>query len=250
MIHGLEHFRIRFAQYADNFILVGGVAAYLQLEEAGASRVRPTKDLDIVLMMKPTDEFLKAFRDYVADGEYEIQKGDNGQATFYRFQKPKKNEFPVMLELFATAEKSFELFDSQHIIPITTPKGAESLSAILLDEEYFELIQIHAVLKNGINIIDEKALIPFKAKAYLEIKERKEDSKNWKKHRADIINLAVAFLTDDSKVELKGKVHTHFEQFIEQLRGEITPDIVLGACDQKITPDEIMRLLENTFLKK
>jgi len=34
MIHGLEHFRIRFAQYANNFILVGGVAAYLQLDES------------------------------------------------------------------------------------------------------------------------------------------------------------------------------------------------------------------------
>ena len=250
MIHGLEHFRARFAEHAENFILVGGVAAYLQLEEAGAPRVRPTKDLDIVLMMKPTGEFLKAIREYVTEGEYEIQKGDNGQATFYRFQKPKKTEFPIMLELFATAEKSFELFDNQHIIPITTPKDVESLSAILLDEEYYELIQIHAVLKNGINIIDEKALIPFKAKAYLEIKERKEDSKNWKKHRGDIINLAVAFLTEDSSVELKGKVRAHFEQFIEQLRVEITPDIVLGACDQKIAPDEIIRLLEHTFLKK
>lgn len=250
MIHGLEHFRIRFAQYADDFILVGGVAAYLQLEEAGAPRVRPTKDLDIVVMMRPTDDFLKALRDYVADGEYEIQKGDNGQAAFYRFQKPKKNEFPVMLELFAVARKSFELFDNQHIIPIATPKDVDSLSAILLDEEYFELIQTHAVLNNGINIIDEKALIPFKAKAYLEIKERKEDSKNWKKHRGDIINLAVAFLTEESKVELKGKARSHFEQFMEQLRNEITPDIVHGACDQKISPDEIMRLLANTFLEK
>jgi hypothetical protein len=250
MIHGLEHFRTRFAEHADNFILVGGVAAYLQLEEAGAPRVRPTKDLDIVLMMKPTGEFLKEIREYVADGEYEIQKGDNGQATFYRFQKPKKIEFPTMLELFATAEKSFELFGNQHIIPITTPKDVESLSAILLDEEYFELIQIHAVLKNGINIIDEKALIPFKAKAYLEIKERKEDSKNWKKHRGDIINLAVAFLTEDSSVELRGKVRAHFEQFIEQLKVEITSDIVQGACDQTISPDEIIRLLENSFLKK
>jgi hypothetical protein len=54
MIHGLAHFKNRFSKYSDNFILVGGVATHLQLEFAGATRVRPTKDLDIVLMMKPS----------------------------------------------------------------------------------------------------------------------------------------------------------------------------------------------------
>jgi hypothetical protein len=153
-----------------------------------------------------------------------------------------------MIELFATPEKSFELFDRQHIIPITTPKEVESLSAILLDEDYFELIQSHVVLKDGINLINESALIPFKAKAYLEIKERKEDSKNWKKHRGDIINLAVTFLTEESKVELKGQVRVHFEQFISQLKTEITPEIVRGACEQDILPEEIVKLLEKVFL--
>ena len=117
MIHGLNHFKARFSNFAENFILVGGVAAHLQLEEAGAARVRPTKDLDIVLMMKPSEDFLKALKVYIGEGEYEIQKGDNDHATFYRFQKPKIAEFPLMIELFATADKNFELFDKQHIIP-------------------------------------------------------------------------------------------------------------------------------------
>lgn len=248
MIHGLNHFKARFSTFSENFILVGGVAAHLQLEEAGAARVRPTKDLDIVLMMKPSEDFLKSLKLYISEGEYEIQKGDNDHATFYRFQKPKKAEFPLMIELFATADKNFELFDKQHIIPISTPKEVESLSAILLDDEYFELIQSYAVLKDGINLINERALIPFKAKAYLEIKERKEDSKHWKKHRGDIINLTVMFLTEDSKVELKGKVRAHFEQFMSQFRAELTPEIVRGACEQDIPPNNIISLLEKTFL--
>jgi hypothetical protein len=37
---------------------------------------------------------------------------------------------------------------------------------------------------------------------------------------------------------------------MESISTCFTPDIVLGACDQKISPDEIMRLLENTFLNK
>ena len=49
MIKGLDHFKEYFREYSDNFILVGGVASYLLLDEAGAPKVRPTKDLDIVL---------------------------------------------------------------------------------------------------------------------------------------------------------------------------------------------------------
>jgi hypothetical protein len=248
MIRGLEHFKERFKDYSDDFILVGGVASYVLLDEAGAERVRPTKDLDIVLMMKPSEGFLNTIKQYVKDGEYEIQKGDNDQATFYRFLKPTNEEFPIMLELFATAESGFDLYEDQHIIPISTPNEVKSLSAILLDEEYYALIKKNAVEKDGINLLNPFALIPFKAKAYLEIKERKEDSKNWKKHRGDIINLAVAFLTEETKEELTGKVKDHFVEFMKQFKVEINADIIKGACKQKIPSEEIINLLEKTFL--
>lgn len=248
MIRGLEHFRERFKGYSDDFILVGGAATYILLDEAGAERVRPTKDLDIVLILKPSEGFLSSFKEYVKEGEYEIQKGDSDQATFYRFLKPTKDEFPIMLELFATVDGSFELYDTQHIIPIMTPSEVESLSAILLDEEYFALIKKNAVEKDGINLLNPLGLIPFKAKAYLEIKERGEDSKNWKKHRGDIINLAVTFLSDETQEILKGKVQAHFQEFIKQLKKEINAEIIKGACKQKVPPETIIKLLEDTFL--
>jgi len=248
MIRGLEHFKERFKDYSDDFILVGGVASYVLLDEVGAQRLRPTKDLDIVLMMKPSVGFLDTIKQYVKDGEYEIQKGDNDQASFYRFSKPTNEEFPIMLELFATAESDFELYEDQHIIPITTPSEVKSLSAILLDEEYYSLIKRNAVEKDGINLLNPFALIPFKAKAYLEIKDRKEDSKNWKKHRGDIINLAVAFLNEESEEKLTGKVRVHFIEFMEQLKVEINADIIKGACNQKIPSKTIISVLEKTFL--
>jgi hypothetical protein len=57
MIRGLEHFKSYFLQYKDDFILVGGVASYLLLEEAGAAKIRPTRDLDIVLILSPSGGF-------------------------------------------------------------------------------------------------------------------------------------------------------------------------------------------------
>ncbi len=248
MIRGLDNFKNHFRQYSDNFILVGGVAAYLLLDEAGASRVRLTKDIDIVLIMNPAENFLKALKKYIELGGYEIQKGKKGQSTYYRFQKPRDEEYPIMLELFSAVETGFELFNGQRIIPVPDAARAISLSAILLDEEYFSLIRKNAIEKGGIFIINEKALIPFKAKAYLEIKERGEDSKNWKKHRADIINLAVNFLTEESKEKLSEKVHDHFVEFMRQFKQELTEDVISGACDQEIPKEVVISLLAKTFL--
>lgn len=248
MIKGWNHFKENFRQYKDSFILVGGVASHLQLEEIGAPRVRPTRDLDIVLMIKPSNEFLEHLRNYINKGEYEIEKGDNDQSIFYRFQKPKQNQYPEMIELFSPAIKGFKLHFKQHIIPVATPKGVDSLSAILLDQDYYDLIKNNAVEKDGIYLLSPWALIPFKAKAYLEIKERKEDSKKWKKHRGDIINLAVSFLDDNKKMTLKGMVREHFEEFVVQLRNEINNDVIKGACMQNIPGDKILSLLEIVFL--
>ncbi|WP_408095576.1 hypothetical protein ACJVC5_11090 [Peredibacter sp. HCB2-198] len=248
MVKGLDHFKDYFRAYSENFILVGGVATYLLLDEVGAPRVRPTKDLDIVLIMKPNSEFLNAIKAYIKLGDYEIQKGNKGQSTFYRFQKPKQDEFPVMIELFATAEGDLDLNEGQHIVPVVNEAGIESLSAILLDDEYYAIIRKNAVEKDGIYILNEKALIPFKAKAYLEIKERGGDSKEWKKHRGDIINLAVAFLTEESEEKLTGKVREHFLEFMKQLKEEMNPEIIEGACSQKIPAETVVKMLEFTFL--
>lgn len=248
MVRGLDHFTKYFRHYSENFILVGGVASHLLLEDAGAARVRPTKDLDILVIMKPSDDFLNALKDYTKLGGYEIQMGKNGKAAYYRFQKPESEEFPVMIELFSVAHSDQNLFVGQHIIPIPNSTGVQSLSAILLDNEYYAIIRKNAVERGGINILNPLALIPFKAKAYLDIKERGEDSKNWKKHRSDIINLAVTFLTEESREELNGGVRSDFLKFIEQLKLEITTDIIVGSCGQDVDREEVIRLLESTFL--
>jgi hypothetical protein len=48
VVRGLDVFRSWFTAHADEFVLIGGTAATLALEEAGLE-FRATKDLDIVL---------------------------------------------------------------------------------------------------------------------------------------------------------------------------------------------------------
>ncbi len=88
----------------------------------------------------------------------------------------------------------------------------------------------------------------FKAKAYLDIKSRGEDSKKWKKHRSDIINLAVSFLSDTDVCLLSESIKNDFNNFVNQLEKELTSDIIKEACKQKIEHSEILHLFKKVFL--
>jgi formylmethanofuran dehydrogenase subunit E len=60
MVKGIDQFKAHFAGFADRYILIGGAACYLAMEEAGLD-FRATKDLDIVLRVEALDsEFVGA----------------------------------------------------------------------------------------------------------------------------------------------------------------------------------------------
>ena len=105
MVRGLDVFREHFAGHADQFVLIGGTAATLAMEEAGLE-FRATKDLDIVLHIEAlSPSFGDVFWRFIEAGRYEIrQANDTGKPVFYRFQKPADDRFPVMLELFCRRE--------------------------------------------------------------------------------------------------------------------------------------------------
>lgn len=50
-MRGLEHFKTWFADYQDKYILIGGTAASLVMEDVGL-QFRATKDLDLVLTVE------------------------------------------------------------------------------------------------------------------------------------------------------------------------------------------------------
>ena len=54
MIKGLDVFRHHFEHYAHRYVLIGGVAATLAMEEAGLD-FRATKDIDLVLVVEAMD---------------------------------------------------------------------------------------------------------------------------------------------------------------------------------------------------
>ena len=102
-----------------------------------------------------------------------------------------------MLELFSRQPKNFEIAQESVLTPIPIEEEISSLSAILLNEEYYNFIQSHKTQIDEISLLSIEGLIALKIKAWLDLSERKSngeqiDSKDIKKHKNDILRLFVS----------------------------------------------------------
>ena len=200
MVVGLEKFREHFAGHEDQYAIIGGAACDLLFDAAGLP-FRATKDLDMVLCVEVVDAaFGEEFEAFLDAGGYEARERSDGKKEFYRFHRPKDKSFPFMIELFSRKPGTLTLPDDAELTPIPVEEDVVSLSAILLDDGYYEAMQSAKRVVDGVTIVDETLLIPFKARAFLDLSERaakgeKIDSKNVKKHRADVFRLARTLAT-------------------------------------------------------
>lgn len=76
--------------------------------------------------------------------------------------------------------------------------GASSLSAILVDDDYYTYMKSGRKTVDGVTVLDEVHLVPFKAKAFLDLSKRKADgervdSNDIKKHKKDVFRLVQLF---------------------------------------------------------
>ncbi|HIW81204.1 MAG TPA: hypothetical protein H9742_06685 [Candidatus Acetatifactor stercoripullorum] len=229
-INGLNKFREFFAEYDSNYVLIGGTACAIIFNEIGES-FRATKDLDIVLVVENiNDEFGRKLWDFIKNAEYDVEFGRE-KKSFYRFKNPKNNDFPKMIELFSRNQK-VSLPEGIHLIPIHVSDEISSLSAILLNDDYYQLMIRGKRVIDGISVLDEKYLIPFKAKAWCELVERRKkgeegQSRNIKKHCKDIADL-VGLLRPDERIEVSGIVKIDMQTFVDDI---LTSEFVPGNVD-------------------
>lgn len=123
-----------------------------------------------------------------------------------------------MIELFARAPDALQPIESGKLTPIPVGEEMSSLSAILLDESYYAFIMEGRREDDGLVWVGEDRLIPLKAIAWLELRERKEkgeqiDSANVKKHVNDVLRLS-QLLTAESSIPLSGRVLEDMRRFI------------------------------------
>jgi hypothetical protein len=222
-------FREYFAGHADQFVLIGGTAATLAMEEVGLE-FRATKDLDIVLHIEAlSPAFGEVFWSFVDAGRYEIrQASDTGKPVFYRFQKPGDERFPVMLELFCRAPDGIKLAEGSHLTPIPIDEAVASLSAILLDDAYYEFILAGRKEVDGLPWVGEDRLIPLKASAWLDLSERQAkgehvDTKNIRKHANDVMRLS-QLLAPETRIPVAARIAEDLNRFLDGIEADRSID--------------------------
>ena len=95
---------------------------------------------------------------------------------------------------------------------------------MFLNEAYYELLKNGQVIIDGIPVLKEVCLIPFKAKAWIDLKERKAkgesvDSKDIKKHKNDVFRLT-QLITKDTKQTLSAEIKKDMKAFLVSIKNE------------------------------
>lgn len=249
MVNGFTKFKDWFKGFENQYVVIGGTACDLIMESEELS-FRATKDLDIVLIVESiTPEFGKEFWKYIKEAEYSHINKSTQNAQFYRFTSPKSNEYPYMIEIFSRNPDYIILDDDAILTPLPIDEEVSSLSAILLNEEYYELLKTGQILVDGIPALSPTCLIPFKMKAYLDLSMRKQngehvDSKNIKKHKNDIFRLAQV-ITADTRQVVSTEILEDMKQFLARIEDENVDLKTIGV--RGISYKTIIELLRRCY---
>ncbi len=138
------------------------------------------------------------------------------------------------------------------MVPIHIDDEVSSLSAILLNDAYYQMLLDGRAEVEGLVILEPVYIIPFKAKAWLDLTDKKNkgisvDEKDIRKHKNDIARLAVVLSGNDS-AWFPGEVRADMEYFISQYEKE--PVDLKNLRIRDVTNAEVIRRLKDVYLTK
>ena len=172
-----------------------------------------------------------------------------GVPQFYRFSHPTSNRYPAMIELFTRKLDAIQLPDDAVLTPLPMDEDISSLSAILLDDDYYEFLKQGKVTVDGVTVLDAAYLIPFKAKAWMDLTDRKAagehvDSKNIKKHKNDVFRLT-ELLDPTVKIVTPSGVYEDMQKFVDRMENETVDVKQLGLVGR--TKEQILQELVELY---
>ncbi|MDU5333059.1 nucleotidyl transferase AbiEii/AbiGii toxin family protein [Enterococcus sp.] len=242
-INSNEKFLAAFKEFKEHYVLIGGTATSLILAQYDL-KSRTTKDYDLVIIDDKKDKaFYKALVRFFQEGSYAPTVMDK-ERKLYRFTTT-DSDYPAVIELFCVIPDWFR--SELRTAPVHFDEEM-SLSALLLDKDYYHLLEQGKSVIDGYSVLDNKHLIIFKAKAWLDLSEKKEagttrvDSRNIKKHLNDIARLTGS-LTDTNKIPLNDKVQEDMRAFLDRL--EKNRDAIPQNDDIVLEPLVIFQALKD-----
>lgn len=224
MVYGIDKFKEYFGDYTGQYVFIGGTACSILLEEIGTD-FRATKDLDIVLIIEALHgDFINTFWRFIEDGGYAHKEQSSGKEQFYRFTKPNMPGFPTMIELFSRKPEGLMLRSQTQLTPIPAEDNIASLSAILLNDAYYNLLIKGKTVVEGYSVLGIEYIILFKIRAWLDLSERKAhgepvDSRDLTKHKNDIFRLLIN-VSPTIRIHLDDDVRSDLKRFFEEIGNE------------------------------
>lgn len=220
MVPGIDKFREHFAGHEDSYAIIGGSACSLIFNEAGVD-FRATQDIDMVLCVEVVDgTFASALKAFLNAGQYQARERSEGRREFYRFHKPKNTNYPIMLELFSNATGALNIENGDELTTVPVSDETLSLSAILLDQDYYEALQTTRRPIDGVHVLDETLLIPFKARAFIDLTKRRKEgdmtvkNSDIKKHCNDVFRL-LQLLPASKAIEITEPLRVDLRTYID-----------------------------------
>lgn len=133
--------------------------------------------------------------------------------------------------------------------PLHVDEEISSLSAILLNDDYYRFLLNGRTVSDDVSILDAEHIIPFKMKAWLDLKNKKRegihvDSHDIKKHCLDVFRLS-QLVSASSKILVSASIQLDIDAFIGQMSEEEIHLVDLGIRESK---EEILSILQQIYI--
>lgn len=257
-MEGLEIFKEAFEAYSDNYVIIGGTACDITMQGT-VVRPRATHDIDMtVIVENMTPSFAKRFWEFVKEAGYRPEKrkqieGEPAKYELYRFVDGKTG-YPEMIELLSRHPDILGEPSNLVIEPLPIDGDVSSLSAIIMDDDFYHFTIKHSKLTDGVRHADSAALVCLKTRAYLNLLQDKAESKHVnskdiKKHRSDVLK-NVVIITDES-ISAPMAIVDCVKDFVSSIRADwdTLSNPLAKALDQdQEFVDALLEQLNNLFV--
>lgn len=247
MVSGLDIFAEKLKAYFDNFIIVGGTACSLEMNDAGIN-FRATNDIDMIVIVEDLSaDFGNAFWNFIKEGGYEFWKSEE-TTHFFRFLNPKKSSYPKMIELFSRKQDWIPDDMVGKYTKIVVSDEISSLSAILLDDTYYRFLKEGAEIVNDLPVLKPIYLIAFKAKAHVDLTRKHSEGqhineRDLKKHKNDILRL-MQLLNPNETIKVAESVKIDMQNFFDLIEKE---NIDMKVLRLNYSQEEAVKILKHAF---
>ena len=246
---GLDRFKEAFAEFSDNYVIIGGTACDIAMTGT-AVRPRATHDIDMIVVVENmTPEFGKRFWDFIKEAGYrpERRKSEVGEPIkyeLYRFVEGKP-EYPEMIELLSRHPDVLVEPHGLVIEPLPIDGDMSSLSAIIMDDDFYHFTIANSTLTDGIRHASPVALIALKARG-LHVNTR-----NIKKHRSDVMKSVV--IVEEDSVSAPSSVVQCVREFVAEIRNDyenLAPALAKALDAEPELVGQLLEQLEILFVEE